>query len=271
MQIISVVRDFDLYEKLVKSNPYNQNAELHAYDNRIENQTITKRYNYFINSYDYSKPDWFVFCHEDWEMQEGWQKKVENLDKNTLYAPIGTAFYNLKIFGIKVRYGQVATSNKDGSERTKTGVFWPFKSKVKTFDCQCMLVHSSLIEKYALRFDENLSFDLYIEDFCINAMENNAIESKVLQLKCQHYSFGNAKESFWQQFSYLSEKYKDAKSSYLTTLTTPVLGKAIPKLLLKISHFAFYDSKITRSGRRIIKICKIPVWLSKKTKKNNAA
>ena len=49
--------------------------------------------------------------------------------------------------------------------RVKTGI------KVQTFDCQCLIIHSSLINRYKLRFDENLTFDLYVEDFCANANE----------------------------------------------------------------------------------------------------
>ncbi len=62
MQIISVVRDFEMYDKCVGANPYNAGAELHPIDNRVENKGIPTRYNEFLDAYDYSKPDWFVFA-----------------------------------------------------------------------------------------------------------------------------------------------------------------------------------------------------------------
>ena len=70
MQVISVVRDFDTYNRLVKGNPfYSARTNFVAFDNRVENQGISKRYNSFLDNYDYSKSDWFLFCHEDWELK----------------------------------------------------------------------------------------------------------------------------------------------------------------------------------------------------------
>lgn len=271
MQIISVVRDFNMYNRLVRDNPNWKGVVFTVFDNNKENITIPKRYNHFLDNYDYSKDDWFIFCHEDWEIKEDLKNCLCNLDKNHLYGPIGTVL-NYKIFLPYPLKGQIENSHKDGSDCRLIGHNIKKISQVGTFDCQCLIVHSSLIKKKHLRFDENLTWDLYVEDFCIGAREQHNIPSYVLQLKCQHYSFGNITECFYTQYAYLQKKYAGAKNTYISSCSDIPIGKKIPfsyKILVifsiiyyKIIRF-FWQKKITKSGTFSIKICKIPVYRRK--------
>ncbi|MBO7244652.1 MAG: hypothetical protein J6V53_05175 [Alphaproteobacteria bacterium] len=265
MQIISVVRDFEMYHRLVKENKfYPKEATFIAFDNNKENITIPKRYNSFLDSYDYSKEDWFVFCHEDWELKEDFSLLLQEADKNSLYGPIGTAFnWN----GVTKRaLGQIENSHRDGSGLMIVGNYCPSLTDVGTFDCQCLIVHSSLVQKHHLRFDEKLTWDLYVEDFCINARENFAVSSKILNFKCQHYSFGNVQDRFYQQYAYLQEKYKEAKNHYISSCFEELIGnqKAKKKVILlkKLSKLLslIYQKKITKKGETLIKVFKIPVY-----------
>lgn len=258
MKIISVVRDFEMYNRLVKNNKFNHNADFIAFDNNKENKFISVRYNEFLNNYDYSKPDWFVFCHEDWEAKEDFSGKLKNLNKQFLYGPIGVDLLKLGFLGIKFYFGSIIHSKKDGSEQERKGFRLNF-STVGTFDCQCLIVHSTIVEQYNLRFDENLSWDLYVEDFCISARENHSIKSKILQIECQHYSKGDLQPRYFKQLSYLSEKYKNASKTYVTTVPDTTLGKPFKKHIT-LGNELLYQSKITKSNRRLIKICKIPVY-----------
>lgn len=52
MKIISVVRDFEMYDRLVRNNPFNKGADFSCFDNRQENLGIAARYNQFLNGYD---------------------------------------------------------------------------------------------------------------------------------------------------------------------------------------------------------------------------
>ena len=45
---ISVVRDFKMYDRLVRKNVYNSGADFIAFDNRNENIGIASRYNFFL-------------------------------------------------------------------------------------------------------------------------------------------------------------------------------------------------------------------------------
>ncbi len=265
MQIVSVVRDFEIYNKLIKNNKfYSTNTNFIIFDNSKENITIPKRYNSFLESYDYSKEDWFVFCHEDWEAKEDLEQKLLNLNKDCLYGPIGMSFG--KFYKKSVAYGIIIQSDKNGDSPVKYGRNIDDKNNlVGTFDCQCLIVHSSLIKKYHLRFDENLSWDLYVEDFCIAANEKHNICSKILLLKCQHYSHGAITKRFYDQLTYLRKKYRHSFKIYCTTVKGHAICNPLLLSLYNIPSFKrfFYQKKTTKSGKLLIKIFKIPVYRRK--------
>jgi hypothetical protein len=205
---ISVVRDKAMYEKCITSNPFVNRHTLIPIDNTNENRGIPFRYNQFLNSYDYAKPTWFVFCHEDFEFQEDIYDKLCTLDTHVLYGPIGAITKVLfRLIYLWKPIGSIMESNKDGTGLHRIGSEADSKTPVETFDCSCLIAHSDLIQKYNLRFDEQLSFDLYVEDFCIAAHETHHIPSQILSFKCRHWSGGNAGERFYKQLSYLNSKY----------------------------------------------------------------
>ncbi|MDR0952799.1 MAG: hypothetical protein LBM71_01215 [Elusimicrobiota bacterium] len=269
MQIISVVRNFEMYNKLVKNNPYNNGAVFNCFDNTIHNNHIPQHYNNFLDNYNYANPDWLVFCHEDFEVKEFLPPKLQNIDKNKIYGSIGREFFTSNLSYIlkyqRAAIGQIEESDKTGKNKFLNGVFYKTPPlAVGTLDCQCIIVHSSLVKKYNLRFDKNLSFDLYAEDFCISAREAHNIKTNVLQIKCQHWSSGNVGERFLQQFFYLQQKYSKAKNIYLTTCTSyKIIGRS-----KTASHFIYFAFKIRKFFYRIkikndvyrIKLFGIPIF-----------
>lgn len=272
MVIISVVRDYEMYNRLIKNNVHNKSAIFVDYDNTTENKSIPERYNSFIDSYDYSKEDWFVFCHEDWEIKEKWERRFKYLDKNSLYGPIGVILYSFGKFLKLHKIGTIWNSNRENTDGSITGQYASTGTEVSTFDCQCLIVHSDLIKKYNLRFDENLHWDLYVEDFCANAREKYDIKSRIMNLHCQHYSFGNIQQRFYDNFHYLKNKYKGAKYAYSSTVTVinDIFGCQKVKnnfwgyLFYKFMGFVF-TKKIKTNGRIIIKVLKIqlPQFIAK--------
>ena len=265
MIIITVVRNFDMYNRLVRGNPFNQGADFVCFDNNMENQGLPQRYNSFLESYDYNHENWFVFCHEDWEIQEEWQPKIDDLDPKNIYAPIGCV-YDRKLCGEAVR-GEIKNSEKSGDRQCKLGVKIQAPAEIGTPDCQCLIVHSSLVEKYRLRFDEHLTFDLYAEDFCIWAREKYNISAYVLQLACQHYSYGSVLPRFYEQLNYLKQKYKNARHVYMPIAgREQLLGTGINAVYIKIMRFIrryIFKVKQTNKGFLLVKFFKIPVYRRK--------
>lgn len=264
MTIVSVVRNFELYDRLVRNNPFNQGALLYPVDNREKNESVPVCYNRFLNQYDYSKEEWFAFCHEDWEIQEAWLNKIEQLDPSAIYGPIGALMWGRK----KIILGRILNSRKDGTGLRTIGMPCKTGTEVGTFDCQCLIIHSSNIRKWFLRFDEKLSFDLYVEEFCINAFENAGLLSRIVSLKCQHYSFGTIHPRFFDGVKHVDNKYPNLSRCYTSSVANVMwmpLRRAkfwqrpfgyVPILFMRF----LYLSKVTASGYWIIKICKIPVY-----------
>lgn len=214
---ISVVNDYKLYEQCIRHNPFveeNPSICWVDFDNTQENLFIALRYNNFLNSYSFEKETWFIFCHHDWEIKENIIPKLASLDKGKLYGPIG-AKLSTTTQGtvIHEHCGICHEKKRDGTNeriqkcrRTETGTV------VDSFDCQCLIVHSSLVKQYKLRFDEKLKFDLYVEDFCFNAFLTHGIVSNILQLSCCHWSQLdnlNERSSYTQMLTYLNDKYKN--------------------------------------------------------------
>ena len=265
-EIISVVRDEALYRRLVAENPMLVGCKKHMLDNREENLGIPTRYNQFLGAYDYERPAWLIFCHEDFEFRQD-LSFLDTLPHDSLYGPIGT---RLERKGGKLRVvycGQVLCSNRDGSQCTKIGSRVRHLHPVLTFDCQCIIVHSELVKRYGMRFDEKLTYDLYAEDFCAVAAERHGIRSFVTPIDCQHYSYGNLQPRFLEALAYLQKKWRGAQHYYVSTEGLMTFGgREALRVELKPDSFGrrlqrfLFQAKRTRSGRLIVKLFRIPVW-----------
>jgi hypothetical protein len=209
--IISVVRDYAMYDKCVAKNSFVSNCRLEPIDNRERNEYITVCYNRMVEKLA-DADSWLIFCHEDFQFLEDPALLLEKADKNSIYGPIGGVLKKrfhplfLEIWE-GVFYGQILESEKDGSGVRELGASVNGGMQVETLDCQCVIVHSSLFAKHRLRFDEKLSFDLYVEDFCVSARLEYAVSTRILPMRCQHYSRGCIALRFFEQLKYLREKY----------------------------------------------------------------
>jgi hypothetical protein len=213
VSVASVVRDVAMYECCVLGNQHLAGCDLVMLDNRVENLTVTKRYNDFLDGIDDDR--WIVLCHEDWEIKEDIIPVLERLDKGRLYGPIGVFIEEKKNVDVLVMKGWVEQSSKDGG---KTIVIKgkELEGRVDTFDCQCLIMHSSLVRAHSLRFDENLRFDMYVEDFCVGAYEKAGIESYAVKISCHHHSGGKLSQAFVDSVNYVRQKYSRSLKRYAT-------------------------------------------------------
>ncbi len=210
--LVSVVRDEAMYEKCIAGNSFCDECELMKIDNREKNEFISVLYNRVLEGLDYSQERWILFAHEDLEFRGRIGGLLERADKGSLYGVIGGVLRPRKrwfLGGIwsGVYYGHISQCNKDGSALKELGEVVPLGTEVETVDCQFLAVHSSLVEKYHLRFDENLSFDFYAEDFSVYASEEYQIKTRILPLDVCHHSYGSVQPRFFKQLEYLNQKY----------------------------------------------------------------
>lgn len=222
-KVICVVNNFEVFDKVVKNNENLKDTELFYYDNTEENIAITKRYNQFIeeNINTALTPSWCVFIHQDFGIQENINSLLEKLNKNCIYGAVGVKVFKGLFYGkkggvnvkygfktrLKLTFGRILQGNNDFNLK-KHGRIALFQPTVDAIDCCCIMIHSSLIEKYDLRFDENLSFHMYAEELCYRAKKDYKIKTKVVQMKCFHLNKGSINEEFKKSAQYLKDKFK---------------------------------------------------------------
>ncbi|MFA7659084.1 MAG: hypothetical protein WCY19_06605 [Candidatus Gastranaerophilaceae bacterium] len=216
-KIICVYNNPKIFDKVVKNNEHLKNCEIFAYDNTVENISITKQYNRFIEENikaaarggRLEKDFWCLFIHQDFGMMEDINPILEKLSTNNIYGAVGSKFYDGFLFrknGFNINYGRILQGNNDFNFH-EYGVKVKRPKTVDSVDCCCIIVHSSLVKKYNLHFDENLDFHMYAEEFCYSAKKNYRIKSKIVQMKCFHMGTGNLNEEFQKSAQYLKEKF----------------------------------------------------------------
>ncbi len=86
-KLVCVVNDYDVFNKVVKDNENLKDIDVVVFDNTSENMPVTKRYNDFIKDAILSSNEdfWVVFAHQDFGFLENPDKKLENLDKKSIY------------------------------------------------------------------------------------------------------------------------------------------------------------------------------------------
>ena len=210
--IVSVVRDFGMYETCVRDNPCLAGCRLVCIDNREQNRPVPVCYNEFLSS---DSSGWLVFCHEDWQVLEPLQPVLERLDPAHIYGPIGVFIEERPFCDHLLVRGTVRQSGKDGVNPVLVRGLEP-EGRVDTLDCQCLIVHASLVARAGLRFDERFAFDMYVEDFCAAAFEKAGILTYAIPLDCLHRSAGRIARPFRQALRYVREKYPVSRKRYAT-------------------------------------------------------
>lgn len=223
----------DLVEKYIVRNAFlreEKNASCHFVDNRAHNRPISVIYNEFLDETEDAGDAWLILMHSDFEFLSFPSEILGRLDPSKIYGPVGAKIYSDGKKMYTVEKGAVYEKTPDNT------LFCNFQHEyrdpaVDTLDCMCLIVHSSLVKKYHLRFDEQTLFDLYAEDFCIHASRNFGIPVETVSFDCAHHS-SYAKEQFIsrryiKQLDYINHKYPD--SVYGGTVTE-IGGKPLPAM-----------------------------------------
>lgn len=219
-KIICVFNKNEIFEEVVKCNQNLKNLEIIGYNNTEENVAITKHYNDFIQNNINDIDSWYIFIHQDFGFLENIDPILKKLNKDCIYGTIGVKIFKGVFWGkkngnkksgfkneLKIAFGRILQGNNDFNFKPKgKKIFSQFT--VDSIDCCCIIVHSSLIQKHNLHFDENLSFHMYAEDFCYRAKKDYKIKTKVVQMKCFHMGAGDLNEEFEKSVRYLKDKFK---------------------------------------------------------------
>lgn len=211
MHLVCVSHKPDVLSQHVLENPHVRDYAITHYDNRYENAGIAERYNHFIQYRLPEIPDsWIAFIHHDFQFDEDPGPMLDRLDARHIYGPIGAFLessppqYHLTIsrrawrLPKLVRYlhyspgvaGEVGCNPMHetikGSGKCGQPISKP--TPVDTLDCCCLIVHSSLIRKHSLKFDNLFGRHLYSEDFSLVAKQQAGIKTLAIDFKCSHLS-----------------------------------------------------------------------------------
>lgn len=223
IDIVTVSNNKEQYSKYFLNNKYAYKYKLINFDNSVENLPVPLRFNHYLDEAE-DRSQWVVFCHQDFELNEDLGVKLNGLDTNCVYGPIGAFYkkhftiffkmYKLKLEKLKVEFvkrsvhlGEIREVGTNHSKNIGKRIKAP--ALVETLDCCCFIVHSSLIKKTGYRFDTNLNWHLYSEDLSLTLKKEFNVQSKAIQLECTHYSSGNKNASFFESLQYLKNKHKD--------------------------------------------------------------
>ncbi len=202
VKLFSVFINPTMYRSFFELNPYLWPYECTGIDNRVDNLGLPALYNRVIEEH-LNEDCWLFFVHEDFEIKQSLHSLL-NLDPSQVYGTFGVRMQD----HYPVAYGEHTCSNKDGSEAVTVGVPLEEVALVSSLDCQSVLLHTSLLRQFpALRFDEYLSFDLYAEDFCMQAQFHFALSVGVFPLAFQHFSKGKVTERYHRGLAYLANKF----------------------------------------------------------------
>lgn len=176
-------------------------------------------YNRFIDSFNLNEDAWLIFLHCDVEIIDDLAEVFKDLSTDCIYGPCGA---------VKVRVQgelkNVFTGFNDHQRRDRQGFMQGGANlqyagpelKVDTLDCLMVAIHTSLLRRYPLRFDEHLIMDAVVEDFCMQAMESYGIESRLVKLQCCHHSNSSGdtahqSQRFYEALRYVNHKYPQAQ------------------------------------------------------------
>jgi len=202
VKLFSVFIDQTMYRSFFELNPYLWPYECTGIDNRGDNLGLPALYNRVISQH-LEDDCWLFFVHEDFEIRQS-LRSILALDPGHVYGTFGVRMQG----NYPVAYGEHTCSNKDGSEAVQVGLPITDVVQVSSLDCQSVLVHTSLLRQFPeLRFDENLTFDLYAEDFSMQAQFHHGLAVYVFPLACQHFSKGRVTERYHRGLAYLAEKF----------------------------------------------------------------
>ena len=212
LKIVSVINNFATFNRCIKDNENLKDFEVIYYDNTKENIGIPERYNSFIKTIKDDDDFWVAFIHQDFIFNENPLIKLSKLDKKSLYGAVGVArqlFYLQFKPNFLFRVNRRCTLGQifEGEGERTVGNKVENNPIVKTFDCCCCVIHSSLIVEKQLKFDENLKFHMYVEDMCHSARKKGVF-SRIVQMECLHLSGGVKNEEFRQSAQYVMEKHK---------------------------------------------------------------
>ena len=206
-RIFSVVTNLAQYNLCLGENPYLKNCvRRFAQNTPGKNLPLPTHYNRFIEEeiLPQTQDGWVIFCHQDFQFLQDPAPTLQNLNPQIIYGPNGMQPITYQLGGQTFVRSKAYCQLISGP--FVVGYYSATTQPVDTLDCCCLCVHSSLLKKYQLRFDEQFDFHCYVEDFCLTARQKG-LPSYAVQLTCKHLSNGHPDRLFFKRYKALRKKH----------------------------------------------------------------
>ena len=161
------------FKNSFSSSIYVASKNVTAYQN-VSNESLPKSYNKTVKQYLHENV-WFVFCHQDFILNEDLAGRLKGKDVEAVYGPIGGRPAAKSLIGM--------VTQRDG---TPIGSQVKEDTPVQTLDEMCLIAHSEVFRQ-GLSFDEKFRFHFYGADFCMQAYAQG-FDVLAMPLKCKHQS-----------------------------------------------------------------------------------
>jgi 2-polyprenyl-3-methyl-5-hydroxy-6-metoxy-1,4-benzoquinol methylase len=220
IEIVVVYNDPVTLEQCFLKSAGLESARLILVDNRVDGKGLPTIFNAHKRD---SAADWIVFCHQDFIVFEpDWFKRIMKLSPTACYGPIGVDIHGRFL-------GQILQT--DGSYHGERADM----AEVVGLDEQCLIVPRSIYT--AVDFDEDLPFDFYVHDYCLEVRRRLGHPTRIIQLDCQH-------KSRTLKGDQSSERYQRAKDIFIKKHSDlPVL--ATTTFNLKRKYWQYVDESFT--------------------------
>jgi hypothetical protein len=211
--IVTVVKDFELYEKSIKDNEFMKDCNLITYDNSQEDVSITQRYNDFLENHlsKISPNSWIIFCNQGFSFLEDFKAQLKALEPNSIYGIRGAktkrkfSWTHFKFINEVVKVGSVI-SDEDYTPKPRSRKDQKLK-QVDNLDSCCMIINAELLQDFHLNFNEKLPYFFFIEEFCLAALYKYKIKSQVLPLDAFFLGPQEFPPEYYESKDYLKAEY----------------------------------------------------------------
>jgi SAM-dependent methyltransferase len=208
VKFVVVYDALEIFQRCFASSPHVESGSVLAYHN-VDNKPLPKIFNRIIQEH-LSEDVWFVFCHQDFILNENLQLRLKGKETEAVYGPVGIRLPENKFSGM--------ITQTDGSF---IGVELKNDEPVQTLDEMCLIAHSSLFRK-GLRFDETFQYHFYGADLCMQAY-TLGFDVYAMQLKCQHKSKTLTGATTSKGYLVAREAFKEKWVQFLPIRTTTAL------------------------------------------------
>lgn len=197
------------------------------FDNSVENRPVPVRYNQYLESMSPVQDAWLAFVHNDFQFHEDPAPLLATVPRDRIYGVVGAnivvtappgdgsggepARREYRMVGSVRCSPKLIPSEVCGDPISEL-------APAKTLDCCCLIVHSSLVRRYRLRFNERYEWHFYAEEFSLRAFRDHGIETWVLPLRSGHYGLGATNAAFFECRRSLYAEYPD---TFVSTCFNP--------------------------------------------------